>query len=933
MYSHPASVVCSRRGERTSNCPGFSSYHKVKINRYTDFLVNEILPDGTVVHLVESSVEGFGEEHPTSSSEVGRPKRSVSQSYSKSESHDKRNTPQNDFHNGTDHSDAQTLSESKLCAPQQPNIDEVMQDAASGGPDEAWPDMKEASEQDRISKSPKKRSIDPPHPLSPPKMAKVKPVEPATEKIWNSYTTADTKVVDRPCNDTEEDEIKPQAPVHLSKPSTVSSWQNFAQPENSPNKASKISNDSPPKLPYKGSVEQHEASESRFSNTDPSFELLASLLGSDVVASLKALYQHMQSAPGKKPRDYGNVDCGELDRSCRTKVHQALRDAFASRLESSTDKDGHIVVSVANSHSNGPSGRFEGRGRGGKDKGEDLNQRRRNEQTDMRDARSTNKRTWEDLGGEYLHFSLLKENKDTMEIISFLSKQLHIKPASFQFAGTKDRRGVTVQRVSVYRQKAERLRSLGKTLRNAEVGEFAYRPNPLQLGELSGNEFVITLRDCHFVSQGSPGLENQINIAVGTIGKAIESLRELGFINYYGLQRFGSFEIRTDTVGVLLLQGNFKAAVDAILAYSDVSLEDNQDEGNVNRVSRDDRARANAIKQFRTNGKARPTLELLPRKFSAEAALIQFLGNARNTGDYLGAIMKIHRNTRLMYTHAYQSLVWNVVASERWRKWGSAVMPGDLVLIKEHVDKVEGTKEAPAVDAEGDVVVEAGVTDRSTKFEDSITRARLLSEDEAKSGSYSIFDVVLPTPGYDILYPANEIGEYYTSFMASDRGGCLEPNDMRRKWADMSLTGSYRKLLARPAAGMTAEIKTYTEENEKFVETDLERLQKLRKQRTDLGQLHAPIESDESLVKIHDPSMVDGFGVSAVEPNAKPEQTGIADVADSSNDTVTMKAAVPRIAVVVRLQLQSGQYATMALREFTKGGIKAYKPDFSGGAR
>jgi tRNA pseudouridine13 synthase len=39
-----------------------------------------------------------------------------------------------------------------------------------------------------------------------------------------------------------------------------------------------------------------------------------------------------------------------------------------------------------------------------------------------------------------------------------------------------------------------------------------------------------------------------------------------------------------------------------------------------------------------------------------------------------------------------------------------------------------------------------------------------------------------------------------------------------------------------------------------------------------------------------------------------------------------------KLAVVIKLQLASSQYATMALRELMNaGGVKAYKPEFMGG--
>ena len=66
----------------------------------------------------------------------------------------------------------------------------------------------------------------------------------------------------------------------------------------------------------------------------------------------------------------------------------------------------------------------------------------------VRQPRVQNKMGWEQLGGEYLHFTLYKENKDTMEAVHYLASQLKMNVRSFQFGGTKDRRGVTVQPVS-----------------------------------------------------------------------------------------------------------------------------------------------------------------------------------------------------------------------------------------------------------------------------------------------------------------------------------------------------------------------------------------------------------------------------------------------------------------------------------------------------
>lgn len=142
---------------------------------------------------------------------------------------------------------------------------------------------------------------------------------------------------------------------------------------------------------------------------------------------------------------------------------------------------------------------------------------------------------WPSTRGDYCKFVLYKENKDTMEAINLLSKLVHAKQSSFGYAGTKDRRGVTVQEVRAYRIQAQRLKGLNKTLRGITLGNFEYCQDRLTLGQLSGNHFIITLRN---VTGSNENIE-----------QAMDSLINVGFINYYGLQRFGTTAIPTHHTG------------------------------------------------------------------------------------------------------------------------------------------------------------------------------------------------------------------------------------------------------------------------------------------------------------------------------------------------------------------------------------------------
>ena len=689
-------------------------------------------------------------------------------------------------------------------------------------------------------------------------------------------------------------------------------------------------------------------------------DTLLSYFSPSIVDEILALCNRIVDSPHRKTKDYGMVKSGVIDRQKRTTIHQDIRRIFDSRLETMTDSDGAMMITAmaekptfyARTPMDTNTRNHDHGNHRGKDRGNDGRPRV------QASSGAKGKPSWEDLGGKYLHFSLYKENKDTMESISYLARQLRMDARSFQFAGTKDRRAVTVQRVSVERALVHAMISAGRTLRNAYIGNFEYRPHPLQLGELTGNEFIITLRDCDFHYPVPLESKHVLEGARMIVADALKNLGERGFMNYYGLQRFGTFSIGTEAVGLKMLQGDFQGAVNAILDYSPVSLAAAQDpsSGNAEKVSIDDRARAHALHSYRTTDRPREAIQQLPRRYSAEANIMRHLsGRSNHREDYLGALQTISRNLLLMYVHAYQSLVWNVAASQRWKRFGSSVIEGDLVLINEHHDKVGGVAQAEDVDSDGEAIVLPGTDDRAANPDDLFERARALTKEEAESEKYSIFDIVLPTPGYDILYPSNEIGKFYEEFMASERGGGLNPHDMRRKWKYISLSGSYRKLLARPGKDISYEVKAYKAEHEQFVATDMDRLRlgfgpqenvhtrrdqenhvrhdnlagssNKSKQESGPTQEHVAVKHDDL-----NPNAKQNGNDAETQPRTKTpsqesedtEQGGVALIGGAYRDH--------KIAIVLKLQLGSSQYATMALRELLKnGGVKTYKADFSGG--
>ncbi|KAL8730242.1 MAG: hypothetical protein Q9166_004219 [cf. Caloplaca sp. 2 TL-2023] len=898
--------------------PGFTGILK---KRYTDFLVNEILPNGQVIHL--DSLKISSEQNQLSQAASKNPQKQSVQELRRPAPAEENARPQFESTNLNEIEEGLRKKEKVFMRHGADTLSLVNGEDASRSA-ASKPTMP-ATEDGNIE-----------HEVPQPLGSGSKDLEEAVADGSEKQQTVEAGLP-KPTSEGKLVHVEAAGPTQSGPSGSVGGWQAYAQ---SNTNGGGLANSS-------------------FQLSDDDRHVLVSYFDTEVVEQILELFQRILASPLRKARDFGTVTTQPIEREVRTNIHQAMRRIFSSRLDTTTDGDGAMVIAAANTSSN--RGKKNNAGRN------DWNNK---------PQQPKGKAGWAVLGGDYLHFTIYKENKDTMELISYLARTLKLRPQLFQFAGTKDRRGITVQRASVYRTQAQKLMDVGRTLRNAKIGNYEHHPVGLQLGDLKGNEFVITLRDCRFRGDRDLDFDTRIKKASSIVGTAIENFTSYGFINYYGLQRFGSFSTGTHTIGRSMLQGDFKAACEAILWFHPSALAAaQQDPGKQDSdISRDDMARASALHAFETTGKSHPALDQLPRKFSAEACLIRHLARTGHQNDYLGALQTISRNLRLMYVHAYQSLMWNVAATARWKAHGNNVLPGDLVLVTERPEpSTQPDTEISNVDQDGEPIVTAGASDRAYTTDEIFTRARAITESELASPNckISIFDIVLPTPGYDILYPANDSANIYKEFMASEEGGGLDPYDMRRKWKDVSLSGSYRKLLAKPLRKVEWEIRSYGErgEDEQFVETDVERMEKVRAGGRGLGGLQRdgqdgePIGRDDTTVNEESSGgqyqcpnypRCGGFVGSVGELCARCTTThGTATISTEAMEATTTEPTLPtndieasattkedhiletknnKIAVILKMQLGSSTYATMALRELMKeGGVRTWKVEYGGG--
>ena len=232
--------------------------------------------------------------------------------------------------------------------------------------------------------------------------------------------------------------------------------------------------------------------------------------------------------------------------------------------------------------------------------------------------------------GEYTHFNMEKENWETISAVRAIARSLDVSYKRFGYAGNKDRRAVTTQRIAAWQVEQEQLMKV--QLYGIRLYDFTKSNSRISLGDSEGNRFRITIRN--------PELRGQELEA--SMKAASEQIEIAGVPNYFGYQRFGTVRPNTHLVGRELVKGNLEAAVMRYLCYPYAT----------------ERPECQAARRYlEETHDFGGALRIYPHRLVFERMMLDALRN--NPRDFVGALRRLPKKIRKLLVHAYQAYLFN----------------------------------------------------------------------------------------------------------------------------------------------------------------------------------------------------------------------------------------------------------------------------------
>ncbi len=236
--------------------------------------------------------------------------------------------------------------------------------------------------------------------------------------------------------------------------------------------------------------------------------------------------------------------------------------------------------------------------------------------------------------GTHIYALIEKRGQTTMAAINRIAEALGLRRMDIGFAGRKDSRAVTRQWISIEHVNPDQVAAIA--FEDIKVLRVERHNNKLKIGHLSGNQFIIRLRQLSCPAAQAEQIARQV----------FEILCRRGVPNYFGPQRFGN-RFESHLFGLAILQNRIDDFFDLLLGYPET--ETNKEVVEVRRLYQ--------------QGKLEEALSLMPRVLpdhrSALKALIACKGNRKK------AFRQIDKSSVSLFLSAWQSDVFNRVLAAR----------------------------------------------------------------------------------------------------------------------------------------------------------------------------------------------------------------------------------------------------------------------------
>lgn len=262
------------------------------------------------------------------------------------------------------------------------------------------------------------------------------------------------------------------------------------------------------------------------------------------------------------------------------------------------------------------------------------------------------KRPREDATSCYTHMVVEKINVEAADCCQLLADFCGVRAEGVTYAGTKDRRARTLQRMAVVGNHVAKCSGGVAIAAGVRVRAAALRCAPINLGDLSGNDFVVVVRlaaGCD-ARQYMPAVEQRL-----------VELEQRGMTNYFGPQRFGRLTLASELPGVALCRGDAVAAVEAVLRTVPPEVEA--------AMAPDmplDKCRR--LLSDRSHRDALQVLDALVAAARGKGVSLTYGDRTNGTAEWKSlccdAIERVSFPARQLWIHAAQSLIFNCLVSE-----------------------------------------------------------------------------------------------------------------------------------------------------------------------------------------------------------------------------------------------------------------------------